>query len=233
MARLPRLYAPNTPQLIQARLARPLAGTHEATPAAALDQVQGWLVTEARCPPVALHSWAILPDRVVLLATPADAQALPRLVQGLARQLATHMSPGRVFNERYHSALVADDWLPACMVWTESLPVRHGLVDTPTRWPWSSAQEHTGLRDPGGLTDHPAYWGMGNTPFARQAHYQQLLQSGLSQKENKEIEQALRGQWALGHQDFLAQLVLQGARRPHPVSRGRPRKQHDSNLVTK
>jgi len=233
MARLSRLYAPDTPQLVQARLARPLASAHESTPSAALDLIQEWLAIEIRGQAVALHGWAILLDRIVLLATPAQTHAISRVIQGLGRRISTRMIHGRVFRERYRSTLVDEAWVPACLAWAESLPVRHGLVDTPARWPWSSAQEHVGLRmDAGLLTDHPAYWNMGNTPFARQAHYQSLLRAGASASEMDRIEKALHGQWALGDEGFLSRMAPRSSRRAAPAPRGRPRKQADDNAVT-
>src|SRR5690625_3397803 len=151
MARLPRLYAPDTPQLVQARLARPLTGIHEATPAAAFDLIHEWLAAESRRQSVSMHGWAILPERIILPATPGQQHALARLVQGLGRQIATRLFHGRAFHERYRSTLVDETWVTTCLVWAESLPVHQGLVDTPARWPWSSAPEHLGLRMDAGL----------------------------------------------------------------------------------
>lgn len=225
MARLPRLYAPDVPQLVQARFARPFASAHEPTPTATLDLVQEWLTAETQRRNLALHGWAIVLDRIVLLATPGQAHEISRVIQGLGRRMAAGMVHGRVFTERYRSTLLEDSWVPVCLVWTESLPVRQGLVDIPARWPWSSAQEHVGLRlDASLLTDHPSYWAMGNTPFARQAHYQRQLQSGIHAAQAGRIEQALHGQWALGSDDFVARLGPHSSRRAAPAPRGRPRK---------
>lgn len=233
MARLPRLYAPGIPQLLRVRLARPLAGTQDPTPVATLDLIRGWLASETVHRPVALHGWAILPDRIVLLATPDQAQALPAVIQGLGRRMAARLVHGRVFHERYRATLIDDDWLLPCLAWTESLPVFHNLVDTPARWPWSSAPEHIGQRlDAGLLSDHTAYWSLGNTPFARQARYQEHLHAGLTESQRQRIERALHGQWALGSEDFLARLKAHSSRRVAPAPRGRPRKSPDENSVT-
>lgn len=234
MARLPRLYAPDTPQLVQARFVRPLAAVQDPTPAAPLDLIRTWLATESRQHAIALHGWAILLDRIIVLATPTQNGDLSKLMQGLGRRMAARMVHGRVFQERYRSTLVEDAWVPACLVWLESSPVREGLVDTATRWPWSSAQEHVGLRpDSGMLSDHPSYWHMGNTPYARQAHHKQLLLSDHMHAQSPRIEQALRGQWALGSEEFLARLVSRSSRRAAPAPRGRPRKPPNIAVVTK
>lgn len=234
MARLARLYAPDTPQLVQARLARPLATPQDATPAHSLDLVQEWLFAEVRKRPVALHGWAVLLDRVVLLATPANEEALPRVMQGLGRSMASRLIHGRVFHERYRSALVDGDWVVPCLVWLESLPVREALVDVPARWPWSSAQEHVGMRpDSKLLKEHPAYWGLGNTPFARQAWYRDLLHAGLGQSMATRIQSGIQGQWALGDEAFINRIAARSSRRPAPAPRGRPRKTPPSDPVTK
>ena len=225
MARLARLYAPNTPQLVLVRLARPLASAHEATPARTLSLIEECLITELQRRPVALHGWVVLVDRVVLLATPAQADALPRVIQGLGRNIASRVIHGRAFHERYRSALVGDGWIISCLLWLETLPLRHSLVDHPARWPWSSAAEHLGTRaDTGLLTDHTAYWSLGNTPFARQARYQELLHTGLTPHAAAQIHRTLQGQWALGEAEFTQHIATRSSRRAVPASRGRPRK---------
>lgn len=234
MARLPRLYAPDTPQLVQARLARPLASPHAATPVAALDFIREQLAMELRGRPVSLHGWAILLDRIILLATPAQADALPRVVQGLGRGLAARVIHGRSFHERYRNTLLEDGWINACLVWLETLPMQDGLVDAAACWPWSSAQEHVGLRiDRGLLTHHPTYWNLGNTPFARQARYRDLLHTPLAQDTTARIRAAIQGQWALGNEAFIQRISSRGSRRATPAARGRPRKCAIEVAVTK
>lgn len=224
MARLPRLYAPSVPQLVQACFARPLAHAHDPTPAASLDTLREWLALEATLHHVAIHCWVIVPDRILLIATPPDSAALPRLMQGLGRRMAAGLVHGRVFEGRYRSTLIENSWVSAGMVWAESLPVRQGLVDTAARWPWSSAREHLGLQPPGGMLQHHAdYWMLGDTPFARQAAYRARLQAGTTEARCRRIEQALHGQWALGSAEFIAQLTPQCSRRAAPAPRGRPR----------
>lgn len=233
MARLPRLYARDTPQLVQARFARPLANAHEPTPAAALNRLHEWLAVEVRRHDVAIHCWAIGADRIQLLATPSSPEGLPKVVQGIGRRMAAGLVHGRVFEGRYRSTLVEDEWVLACMTWIESLPLRQQLVDTAERWPWSSASEHMGLRsDDGMLADHPRYWSMGNTPFARQARYRSHLQAGSSRDESVRIEKALIGQWALGSDEFIAWIGPRCTRRAAPAPRGRPRNSPAHNIVT-
>lgn len=227
MARLPRLYAPHIPQLVQAEFAYPLAAVNDPAPSTQLDQLLEWLQRDVREHRVALHGWLLLNDRITLLATPPDARSLSRLVQALGRRMAAAMRHGRVFSGRYRSALIEPgQWVLPATIWLESLPVRLHYVDRAEHWPWSSAGAHTGLdsRHDALLTDHADYWQDGNTPFARQARYRERLGHGLSAGQNRRIEQALFGQWVLGEANFLARLESQTTRRIAPAPRGRPRK---------
>jgi len=228
MARLPRLYAPALPQLVQASFALPLAAAGQPVPAALLDELAAWLGETASRQRVALHGWALTNDRVVLLATPGDEEGLPRLMQTLGRNLAARLRRGRVFAGRYRSALVEPgSWVLSALVWLETLPQRAGLAHDPESWRWSSAAAHTGAASTPAawLSDHADYWACGNTPFDRQANYRARLQEGLSREQAERIERTLSGQWALGGSRFIDSLAHTASRRVTPGKRGRPRKQ--------
>jgi putative transposase len=227
MARLPRLYAPDTPQLVQTRFVQPLASPSEATPGDTLDLLRGWLDRDACLHRVALHGWLLLNDRICLLATPSEAKGLPRLMQSLGRRMALLLRQGSVFAGRYRSALVQPGvWMIPALVWLESLPAQLRYVDRPEAWPWSSASWHVGatLDKLAAQSDHPDYWACGNTPFARQSHWRLQLSQGLSQNRARHIAQSLHGQWVLGEPDFLQRLAPIANRRLTPDKRGRPRK---------
>lgn len=226
MARLPRLYAPDTPQLIQARFARPLAIPTALTPAETLERLAEWLRESLAGQAVALHGWSLTLDRLTLLATPGDEQALPKLVQGFARRYASRLQHGRVFEQRYRSALLQPGlWVLPALIYLDTLPVRAGLAPDATRWPWSSAAHHAGTtqQPQGWLEPHLDYWQLGNLPYERQARYLEQLNRGLSTPQAKQLEQALFGQWALGDEAFLEHIRHRANRRLEPRPRGRPR----------
>lgn len=228
MARLARLYAPDTPQLIQVRFHRALASAHEPTPSATLDSLAAWFRDAALEERVPVHGWTLLNDRLVLLGSPADKSAMSRMMQAFGRRFAARILKGRAFSERYRSALLQPGaWVLPGLVWLEHLPVQQGYVDEAGRWPWSSAAQHTGQEAPGSrwTSEHSDYWHLGNTPFERQARYRRLLEQGPSQSQAKQIEDALFGQWALGDAQFLERIGRESTRRLVPAKRGRPRKE--------
>ncbi|MGN6659194.1 MAG: hypothetical protein ACTHKN_09395, partial [Achromobacter mucicolens] len=143
MARLPRLYAPGLPQLVQANFIQPLAAPSQPAPADILNQLATWLGESAQRHRVSVHGWLLANDRILLLATPADEEGLPRLMQTLGRNLAARLRGGRVFAGRYRSALLEPGaWVLPSLVWLETYPVRSGASQDPDSWPWSSASSH-------------------------------------------------------------------------------------------
>lgn len=227
MARLPRLYAPGLPQLLFADLSSQasqasLNQSHHFYP----DLLQ-WIGDACMRENVAVHGWVLTPGAIALIATPNDQYGLPKLIQSLGRHLAARLKTGPVFQGRYRSTVLEPGhWLIPALIWLEWLPVRTGLVSDPELWPWSSAVAHTGSPgiNPGWLAHHVDYWACGNTPFDRQAIYRTYLQNGNPASTDQQIEQSLRGQWALGRASFLAELALTSSRRVRPNLRGRPKK---------
>lgn len=221
MARLPRLYSPDTPHLLQAVLL-----TAAQTPTVqVLDQWAAWLAAETARLRIAVHGWAIGPEEILLLATPHDANGLRSLMQSLGRRIATQRGGGQVFSGRYRTSLLEPGaWVLPALMWVELLPVRSGLAGDPEHWRWSSARAHTGASSQGWLSVHPDYWACGNTPFDRQARYRDLLHDGLSPAQRERLESALHGQWALGSAVFMERMQDAATRRVAPRPRGRPRK---------
>lgn len=226
--RLSRLYAPAEVQLVQVQFAAANVRAWQAQPPAGLfDMLTQWVVEQVRTRRVQVHAWSLTPQALRLLATPPDASALSAVVQAAGRRLAARLKGGGVFAGRYKSALVAPDRVLCAQVWVESAPERDGCVAQAVDWVWSSAGPHTGAPVPSRpwvmpLTDHPAYWGCGNTPFDRQAAYQKRLISGLTATELEQIQAAVNGQWALGSRSYLEKLDKFASRRVMPGRRGRP-----------
>ena len=108
------------------------------------------------------------------------------------------------------------------MVYIDLNPVRAGLVGDPARYPWSSHARYVGLRADKLVTPHALYWQLGNTPFSRDAAYQELVRSGLSAQQQQALtDSALRG-WALGETDYVADLQRRTERRVSKAKPGRP-----------
>lgn len=220
MARLARLFCPDVPHLLQARVE---AGSQPVT-VPVLDAWAKWLEQESQARGISVHGWAFIPEEILLLVTPRDADSLRHLMQTLGRRIARQRGGGKVFAGRYRSALIEPGaWVLPTLVWLESAPVRHGLATDPEHWRWSSARAHTGAGVQLWLSMHADYWRCGNTPYERQAYYRNLIHEGLAPTMADRIEATLAGQWALGSESFIERVEQRASRRVTPRSRGRPR----------
>ena len=177
---------------------------------------------------VAVHAYALLEVGVHLLATPRQAESLSRTMQSLGRRFVAasnrrHQRSGTLWEGRFRAGLVDGDTLGLdAVLLVESQPVLTGLVTAASDWPWSSAQHHLGRRRDPLVTEHGAYWRLGNTPFEREVAHRQLLARGLSPPQALRIREALLKGWALGEASFVASLGKDTKRRTGPLRRGRP-----------
>ncbi|GAA6143361.1 transposase [Hydrogenophaga sp. 5NK40-0174] len=177
---------------------------------------------------VQIHAYALLPTQFQLLATPTLEGGISRMMQGVGRRFVTtfnqrHSIHGAMWDGRYRSNLVEEgDSLLACMVFLDTLPVAAGLCHSPERYEWTSHQDFVGLRQDRRVVPHESYWRLGNTPFAREAAYADLVHAGLSARTAKVIEESALHGWPYGSSDFLAELSKLTGRRLRPLTAGRP-----------
>ena len=228
MARLPRLTLPSYPHHIIQR------GNNNqpifATPAD-YQTLLNALHENAQKFKVAIHAYVLMPNHFHLLATPETADGLPQLMQAVGRRYvrwfnAAQGRTGTLWEGRYKSTVIeAQTYLLPCMVYLDLNPVRARLLASAAQvadYAWSSHAHYTGLRADKRITPHPQYWALGNTPFAREAAYANLVRSGISLGQQTALtDTALRG-WALGSPAFVANLQNLTERRVSKVKTGRP-----------
>jgi putative transposase len=225
MARLPRLTLPGYPHhIIQRGNNRQPIFSRAADYQTLLDVLD----ENAKKFNVAIHAYVLMSNHFHLLATPATAEGLPQMMQAVGRRYVryfndTQQRTGTLWEGRYKSTLIqADRHLLACMAYIDLNPVRAGLVPGPQDYPWSSYGHTTGQRIDKLITPHPLVWALGNTPFAREAAYAQLVQSGISPVQQAALTEATLRGWALGEPDFVADLQMQTQRRVSKAAAGRP-----------
>lgn len=222
MARLPRLTVPGYPHhVIQRGNNRQAIFREPADYECMLDL----LAAEARKFQVAVHAYVLMDNHFHLLVTPRTDKGLPAMMQAVGRSYVRYFNrryqrSGTLWEGRYRSTIVQSArYLLACMVYIDLNPVRAGMVGKPGDYPWSGHLHNMGLRSDPLITPHELYWQLGNTPFAREAAYNALVQAGISSGEQAQISQAVHSGWALGEADFIAALQKNTDRR---VSKGRP-----------
>ena len=226
MARLPRLTVAGYPHhIIQRGNNRQAIVRSDADRECLLEL----MAENARKHQVAFNAYVLMDNHFHLLLTPETAEGVPLMMQAVGRRYVRyfndlHGRTGTLWEGRYRSTLVQTErYLLACMVYIDLNPVRAGMVPAAELYPWSSHAHYIGLRHDKWLTPHPLVWSLGNTPFAREAAYAELVRQGLSSARQRELsESALQG-WPLGGAVFLARLREQTARRLEKGRAGRPR----------
>lgn len=188
------------------------------------------LAEQAQRHRVAMHAHVLTDIQVQLLLTPETAQGVPKMMQSAGRSYvrffnARHGRSGTLWEGRYRSTLVQPErHLLDCMTFMDLAPVRERLAEDPASFEWSSHRHHIGQLPDKRITTHPMYWRLGNTPFAREAAYAELVREGLAAPQIEAIARAVWHGWALGDLDFVASLQQQTDRRLTPAKAGRPAK---------
>jgi putative transposase len=225
MARLPRLTIPGYPHHVVQRgnNRQPIFATDED-----YRELLALLEEHARAAGVAVHAYVLMSNHVHLLATPETADGIPQMMQAVGRRYVRFFNrrqarTGTLWEGRYRSTIIqAERYLLACMVYIDLNPVRAGMVDAPESYPWSSHGHYVSGRPDRLVTPHPIWWELGNTPFAREAAYRELVHAGLSGAQQQALtDSALRG-WALGDAAYVADLQRRTERRVSMAKAGRP-----------
>jgi putative transposase len=188
------------------------------------------LAEVAREQGVAMHAYVLMPNHLHLLATPQSVDGLGRAVQSLGRRYVgafnhRHGRSGTLWEGRYRAHLVGGGAnVLACMRFIELNPQRVGLAASLREYPWSSLLHHLGgERDPL-ITDPPAYWALGNTPFEREAAYRAWLEQGVPAAEVQRMVSSLVGGRPLGDDAYLTEIEKATGLSMAPRVRGRPPK---------
>jgi putative transposase len=225
MARLPRLTLADMPHhVIQRGNNRQAIFVDRADH----ERLLGLLADAAPRFGIALHAYVLMDNHFHLLATPGTTTGLPQFMQSVGRSYVRyfndrHGRSGTLWEGRYRSTLIQTDrYLLTCMAYIDLNPVRAGLVSDARDFPWSSHAHYAGLRQDKLLTPHPLYWELGNTPFAREAAYAELVRAGVRAVDQGALTEATLRGWAAGDANFLASLQKSTERRVTKAKAGRP-----------
>jgi len=225
MARLPRLTLPGYPHHVIQR-----GNNRQSIFAKTADyqRLLDLLDDNARQFEVAIHAYVLMSNHFHLLVTPQSSDGLPQMMQAVGRRYVRYFNDsqqrsGTLWEGRYRSTLIQTDrYLLACMAYIDLNPVRAGLVAQAADYPWTSHGHYIGRQMDKLVTPHPLVWALGNTPFAREAAYAELVQAGVNPVHQSALTQATLSGWALGEPDFVADLQKRTQRRVAKGQAGRP-----------
>jgi putative transposase len=177
---------------------------------------------------VDIHAYVLMTNHLHLLLTPQQEQGLPKMMQAVGRSYVqifnkVHGRTGTLWEGRYRSTLIQTErYLLACMGYIDLNPVRANMVAQPEDYVWSSYGHYAGRRHDRLITPHALYWGLGNTPFAREAAYAEMVHAGIQADQQRALTDATLSGWALGDAKFIAGLKAETSRRLIKGQAGRP-----------
>jgi putative transposase len=177
---------------------------------------------------VDVHAYVLMGNHLHLLLTPRRDGALSLMMQSVGRSYVrafnqAHGRTGTLWEGRYRSSVIQTErYLLTCMAYIDLNPVRAGMVEAPENYPWSSHAHYIGRLHQRLLTPPALYWELGNTPFAREAAYGELVRAGIAEHQQRALTAATLSGLALGDPGFLAVLESQTPRRIQPGKAGRP-----------
>ena len=225
MARLPRLTLAGYPHHVIQR-----GNNRQPTFSTAADYTYllALMDESAKRFKVAVHAYVLMGNHFHLLATPHTDTGLPLMMQAVSSSYVRYFNQlqarsGTLWEGRYRSTLIQTDrFLMPCMAYIDLNPVRAGLVAEARDYPWSSHGHYAGLRADKLIAPHALFWALGNTPFEREAAYAEMVRSGISADQQTALTMSALSGWALGSEDFVADLQKQTERRVQKVKAGRP-----------
>ena len=186
-----------------------------------------WL-EESQRHKVAVNAYVLLDNHFHMLLTPPSDEAMSLMMQSVGRTYVRyfnkrHNRSGTLWEGRYKSSLIdSEGYLLTCMAYIDLNPVRAGLAESAEDFSWSSYKHLAGQSIDKLVTPHALYWGLGNTPFAREAAYAEFVAGGLSVATQKALtDSALKGR-VVGRPDFLTSLEKNTQRQILPQKAGRP-----------
>ncbi len=139
-----------------------------------------------------VHAYALLPDRVQLLASSDTEHRLCAMMRNVCRRYVeyvnyVHQRNGTLWARRESSVVNSERSLLACYRAIESYPVRAGIAETPADYRWSSHNHHALGSEDMVTRDHPAYLALGKTGCERQLAYCESFRQPLDERLTGEI----------------------------------------------
>jgi putative transposase len=149
MARMARVIVPDIPHHITQRgNRRQQTFFCDDDYLAYLDLMAQWTVRYE----VQIWAWCLMPNHVHLIAVPSSPDSLARAIGEAHRRYTRRINSredwrGHLWQERFASFPMDENYLLATARYIEMNPVAAGLVAHPGEYPWSSARAHLAGED--------------------------------------------------------------------------------------
>ena len=174
---------------------------------------------------VKVLAYCLMPNHVHLVVVPPVADSLHRALKPVHMRHAQRLNhwrdwTGHLWQGRFFSSPLDENYLWAAIRYVELNPVRAGLVDNAATYAWSSAAGRCRGLDDSNLTPDPAWQGR----FAAIGDWAAFLSMGLDEGAVRELRRQAQKGLPCGTDEFVNELERRSGRCLRGQTPGRPRK---------
>lgn len=188
----------------------------------------GWLKEYAEKHKVDILAYCLMTNHIHLIAVPSTEEGLQQVLKPLHMRYAQRINrergwKGHVWQGRYFSSALDDDYLWAAIRYVERNPIRAKMVRKAENYRWSSAGWHCGLRPDPLLTTKPTW----RRQFEGIGGWSAWLAEGDEPEKLEVLRRNVDKGLPCGSEKFIQKLEKLTGRALQYRPRGRPRKAND------
>ena len=178
----------------------------------------------------AVHAYVLMTNHVHLLITPSSSDGLSLTMQALGRRFVSyinksHERTGTLWEGRFKCSVIdSEHYCLACHRYIDLNPLRAGMVENPTDYPWSSCRHNALGHSNSLLSPHASYLQLGATKNTRAALYHTLMGNVLNESSMREIRHGITKGLPVGSDRFRTDIEKHLGRRLSKRKVGRPAK---------
>lgn len=168
---------------------------------------------------VEIWAYCLMPNHVHLVAVPSDAQGLAKAIGEAHKRYTKRINQregwrGYLWQGRFASYVMDEEYLAAATRYIEINPVRAGIVKKPWDYRWSSAAAHIKGESDGLVNARPLLDMFGD--------WRKFLGEGLDVPTQEKLRKHSSTGYPLGSEGFVARLEKKLKRKLIPQKVGRP-----------
>jgi putative transposase len=188
----------------------------------------GWLKDYAEKYEMEILAYCLMSNHIHLVAVPTAEDSLQQTLKPLHMRYAQRINrarqwKGHLWQGRYFSSALDEDYLWAAMRYVERNPVRARMVRKAENYRWSSAAAHCGLRTDPVLTRKPSWRRL----FESVGDWSAWLAEGDEPQRLEVLRRNVDKGLPCGSEKFIQKLEKMTGRALQYRPRGRPRKERD------
>ncbi|MGH2507960.1 MAG: transposase [Gammaproteobacteria bacterium] len=194
-----------------------------------------WLGEYAAKHQVEILAYCLMSNHIHLVAAPALEAGLQRALKPLHMRYAQRINrakhwKGHLWQGRFFSSALDEDYLWAAIRYVERNPVRAKMVRKAENYPWSSAMAHCGLKEEDEVLTGKARW---RKQFASIGNWSAWLAEGDDPAELEILRRNVESGLPCGSQRFIHKLEKLVGRKLEYRPRGRPKKDMEGRSIGK